>query len=177
VLEAVRRSTDYYSELFGRPEEVGYTVIEIPNGWGSQASDYYFLQSAAAFEDPKRISEVYHEIGHGLTSMQPPRPGRASIKPSLLFESLAVRHFDVSGLQETWSVANLFDNGPSRQEVRRNAHRRLRVTRNGQPLLHRGLPFVLHQDRRRRFASHQCLRQQSRAGGLDFTPSSRPRSA
>ncbi len=65
VMIASRAVIKLYGELFGQPESFkGYSIIEIPDGWGSQASDYYFLQTAAAFKDTARISEVYHEIGH-----------------------------------------------------------------------------------------------------------------
>ena len=97
VLEGVERATQYFSELFGPPQEAGYTVIEIPNGWGSQASDYYFLQSAEAFEDPKRIHEVYHEIGHGFDVEPAASAARARFFDEAFasyFESLAVGHFE-----------------------------------------------------------------------------------
>ena len=65
VLEASGKVIGFYHGLFGWPKRFyGYTVIEIPDGWGSQASDFYFLQTAAAFQDSARINEVYHEIGH-----------------------------------------------------------------------------------------------------------------
>jgi hypothetical protein len=45
--------------MFGSPKhQNGYTIIEIPEGWGSQASDFYFLQTAAAFTDSSRIGEL-----------------------------------------------------------------------------------------------------------------------
>lgn len=65
VLHASKDVIALYSRMFGRPTSFqGYTVIEIPDGWGSQASDYYFLQTAAAFKDSTKIGEVYHEVGH-----------------------------------------------------------------------------------------------------------------
>jgi len=65
VLDASKNVIHLYSEMFGRPRRFnGYTVIEIPEGWGSQASDYYILQAGAAFKDSTKIFEVYHEIGH-----------------------------------------------------------------------------------------------------------------
>ena len=97
VLEGVQRAMQYFSELFGPPEQAGYTVIEIPDGWGSQASDYYFLQSAAAFEDPKRIGEVYHEIGHGFDVQPAASAARTRFFDEAFasyFESLAVGHFE-----------------------------------------------------------------------------------
>lgn len=65
VLEAARASMALYKEWFGplrnSPE---FTVIEIPDGWGSQADVTSILQAAAAFRDPARLHEVYHEISH-----------------------------------------------------------------------------------------------------------------
>lgn len=65
VLNAMKQSVELYTDWFGSPKGYsGYTVIEIPNGWGSQAGKFYILQTAAAFEDTSRMSEVYHEVGH-----------------------------------------------------------------------------------------------------------------
>ena len=41
-----------------------FVVIEIPDGWGSQADVTCILQTAAAFRDPARMVEVYHEVSH-----------------------------------------------------------------------------------------------------------------
>jgi aminopeptidase N len=51
-------------------------VIEIPDGWGSQADVTSILQSAAAFRDSRRESELYHEISHlwNGTSAELPSP-------------------------------------------------------------------------------------------------------
>lgn len=71
VLAAMQQSVQLYSRLFGpRGDLLGLTAIEIPAHWGSQAADFYFLQTAAAFEDPDRIGEVYHEVAHNWN----PRP-------------------------------------------------------------------------------------------------------
>jgi aminopeptidase N len=97
VIAASSDVIKFYSMKFGRPESFkGYTVIEIPDGWGSQASDYYFLQTAAAFKDSSRIPEVYHEIGHSWNA-----PASRDVQrcryfdeafPSF-FEALAIRAF------------------------------------------------------------------------------------
>lgn len=97
VLEAMRRAVDYYSARFGPPSASGYTAIEIPDGWGSQASDSYFLQSAAAFVEPSRIGEVYHELGHGFDIKPASTVQRARFFDEAFasyFESLAVAHFE-----------------------------------------------------------------------------------
>ena len=39
-------------------------MIEVPDGWGSQADVTCILQTAAAFRDPARLVEVYHEVSH-----------------------------------------------------------------------------------------------------------------
>jgi hypothetical protein len=97
VLSAAKDVVAFYSEIFGKPENYrGYTIIEIPDGWGSQASDYYFLQSAAAFRDPARISEVYHEIGHTWNVRPVPSVQRCRYFDEAFasyFEALAIRRF------------------------------------------------------------------------------------
>lgn len=97
IINASRDVIKFYGEAFGRPESFrGYSIIEIPDGWGSQASDYYFLQTAAAFRDTSRISEVYHEIGHSWNAT-----GSAEVQRCRYFdeafasfyEALAIRNF------------------------------------------------------------------------------------
>ncbi|MEW6732520.1 MAG: hypothetical protein AB1489_14420 [Acidobacteriota bacterium] len=64
-LNGACKAVSRYSAMFGELKDYqGYTVIEIPDGWGSQAGDYYFLQTAAAFKDLKHIFEIYHEVKH-----------------------------------------------------------------------------------------------------------------
>lgn len=98
VLEASKKAINLYSGMFDRPKHYkGYTIIEIPNGWGSQIGDFYFLQTAAAFKDSSRLAEVYHEIGHSWNATT-----SASIKRcryfdeafASYFESLAIRSFE-----------------------------------------------------------------------------------
>lgn len=97
VLNASRNVIKFYGGMFGMPESYkGYSVIEIPDGWGSQAGDYYFLQAGAAFKDSSRISEVYHEIGHswnaaGSTEVQRCRYFDEAF--ASFFEALAIRSF------------------------------------------------------------------------------------
>ncbi len=65
VMKAMERSLNLFSESFGGLNDFqGFTIIEVPDGWGSQAGDYYIVQTAAAFKDPNKLSEVYHEIAH-----------------------------------------------------------------------------------------------------------------
>ena len=65
VLKAAGASMVLYNEWFGPLHDApAFTVIEIPDGWGSQADVTSILQAAAAFRDPARLHEVYHEISH-----------------------------------------------------------------------------------------------------------------
>lgn len=65
VLAALESSLDLFANWFGPlAEDRGLTVIEIPDGWGSQQDVNTIIQSAAAFKDPKRSGELYHEVSH-----------------------------------------------------------------------------------------------------------------
>ncbi|HEX9653982.1 MAG TPA: hypothetical protein VGA99_09745 [bacterium] len=97
VLDASAAVIKFYSGTFGRPKNFqGYTIIEIPDGWGSQASDCYFLQTAAAFKDSTRIGEVYHEIGHSWNATPAKEIQRCRWFDEAFasfFEALAIRAF------------------------------------------------------------------------------------
>lgn len=65
VMDALQTTLDLYTEWFGPLQEYqGYTVVEIPDGWGSQADVTSIIQTAAAFKEAERTLEVYHEISH-----------------------------------------------------------------------------------------------------------------
>lgn len=65
VARAAEQALNVYARWFGpRRESVPVTIIEIPDGWGSQADVTTIIQSAAAFKDPERYREVYHELSH-----------------------------------------------------------------------------------------------------------------
>ena len=97
VVQQMQKVIDLYTSWFGPAKYFqGYTAIEIPGGWGSQASDGYFMQTAAAFRDSQRVSEVYHEIGHTWnvkTTLQLQRCRWFDEAFASYFESLALSHF------------------------------------------------------------------------------------
>lgn len=65
VARAAEQALGLYTRWFGPlRESTALTFIEIPDGWGSQADVTTIIQSAAAFKDPQRHREVYHEISH-----------------------------------------------------------------------------------------------------------------
>jgi hypothetical protein len=98
ILEAAQKSFLFYSGLFGEVGDFpGYCIIEVPEGWGSQASDFYILQSAAAFRDKARTSELYHEIAHNWNARAKPAIQRCRYFDEAFasyFQGLAIREFE-----------------------------------------------------------------------------------
>jgi hypothetical protein len=98
LLKEMERAMAFYSSRFGPSEKArAYTVIEIPDGYGSQAGDGYILLAANAFKDPKAAHEVYHEIGHAWNAKVKPELQRARWFDEAFasyFEALAVREFE-----------------------------------------------------------------------------------
>ena len=65
VLKAMQRTMELYSNWFGPLKDYQrFSVIEIPDGWGSQADVTCIIQTAAAFKDEKHLRQLYHEISH-----------------------------------------------------------------------------------------------------------------
>ncbi len=65
VLDAFAASLELYAEWFGPLRREGrFAVIEIPDGWGSQADATGAIQAAAAFHDARASREAYHEVSH-----------------------------------------------------------------------------------------------------------------
>ena len=59
---AVRQYTQWFGPLSREPN---LTVVEIPEGWGSQASlAAGIIQTADAFRDRAQLYQVYHELSH-----------------------------------------------------------------------------------------------------------------
>jgi len=65
VMRALSEARRLYTSWFGPlVDDVGYAVIEIPEGMGSQADVTSVIQTAAAFRDPERVLEMYHGVSH-----------------------------------------------------------------------------------------------------------------
>ena len=96
VLSEMKLVIALYTSLFGATKSLkGYAGIEIPDGWGSQADKYSFLQTAAAFKEG-RVSEVYHEISHTWNARAKPDVQRCRWFDeafAMYFESLAIKAF------------------------------------------------------------------------------------
>ena len=65
VLKAMKDSMALYASWFGVLSGAqGLTIIEVPEGYGSQADVTAILLTRNAFNDPARLTDLYHEISH-----------------------------------------------------------------------------------------------------------------
>lgn len=65
VLTALQKTIGLYTNWWGSLNNFkGFSIIEIPDGFGSQADVTSILQSASAFKDSTEIHQAYHEISH-----------------------------------------------------------------------------------------------------------------
>jgi hypothetical protein len=98
IINGVSRAVSLYSAMFGELKDYqGYTVIEIPDGWGSQASDYYLLQVASSFKDVQHLAQLYHEVAHTWNAKTKPEVRRTRWFDeafAVYFQALALREFE-----------------------------------------------------------------------------------
>lgn len=65
VMSAMDRCMVLYHDWFGPLADFrGFTLIEIPIGWGSQTDVTSIIQTADAFKDSSMLRHLYHEIAH-----------------------------------------------------------------------------------------------------------------
>jgi len=96
VLGDLKRARIFFGNYFRRPATGGYTVIEIPEGWGSQASAGYCIQTPDAFRDPAEIAQLYHELAHSWNAEAQGKIQRARYFDEAFasyFAALAIRQF------------------------------------------------------------------------------------
>lgn len=112
VMRSMRGGLALFTRWFGplrRPTP--FALIEIPDGWGSQADVTSILEAAAAFRDSLRMREVYHELSHlwNVVAADTPPPrweeGLASFVEDLAVDSLDGRA--VSDRNAQWLVGRL----------------------------------------------------------------------
>ncbi len=98
ILDTAKKSFLFFTGMFGELGDFpGFTIIEIPEGWGSQASDFYMLLAAGAFRDKSRASELYHEIAHNWNARVKPEIQRCRYFDEAFasyFEGLAIKEFE-----------------------------------------------------------------------------------
>ncbi len=99
IMQAMTNTIKLYTAWFGTLHDQNqFTLIEIPDGYGSQTTASCIIQSAGAFKDDERLYELYHEISHlwnaPKTDPQPPRweEGLAMFLQYLTIEKLEQRN-------------------------------------------------------------------------------------
>ncbi len=98
LLDTMQRTMTLYTSWFGAlPDAPGFSIIEVPDGYGSQADVSSILLTSPGFRDPRRAHELYHEIAHiwmpQATEKPDPRwdEGFASFLEELVTEELEQR--------------------------------------------------------------------------------------
>lgn len=92
VLQALRESTALFSGWFGPAQGAAvFSVIEIPEGFGSQADVTSALQTRDAFRDPDQLVQLYHEVSHrwNVRSLDPQPPRFESEGLAMFLQNLA----------------------------------------------------------------------------------------
>ncbi|UCE40522.1 MAG: hypothetical protein JSV17_13855 [Candidatus Aminicenantes bacterium] len=65
ILEGMKKTLQLYTNWFGPADNFqGFTIIEIPEGYGSQTDVTSILQTADAFQKRDNLTALYHEIAH-----------------------------------------------------------------------------------------------------------------
>lgn len=134
VLHAAHTATLTLRSWFGPPPaDGGFTIIEVPEGWGSQAGDGYLLQAGGAFRDPARLPEVYHEVAHGWNA-----PARPDQQAARWFDEAFASYFqalvmgDVSGVAARDSQMTRYRESFRRAVARDPAHGDTPIARYGE---------------------------------------------
>ncbi len=98
LLDTMQRTMALYGRWFGAlPDAPAFTIIEVPDGYGSQSDVSGILLVAPSFRDPRRAHDLYHEIAHiwipPATEKPDPRwdEGFASFLEQLVVDSLEQR--------------------------------------------------------------------------------------
>lgn len=99
LLQALQKTTRLYTTWWGPQGNFsGFSIIEIPDGYGSQADVTSILQTASAFRNSTELHQVYHEISHlWNVNLKSPSPrweeGLATFIEYLTIEKLEHREY------------------------------------------------------------------------------------
>jgi hypothetical protein len=105
VLAAAQRCLALYTGWFGPLADSDFTVIEIPDGYGSQADVSSILQTAAPFVDPAQRRQFYHEISH-LWDVPPEEPHSPRLNEGL---ATFLEYYTADHLDSTATLAPRLD--------------------------------------------------------------------
>jgi len=92
VLKALKDAMGLFTEWFGQASRSAeFSVIEVPEGFGSQADVTSILQTRDAFINKDKLGELYHEISHrwNVASRDPFPPRFESEGLAMLLQYLA----------------------------------------------------------------------------------------
>jgi hypothetical protein len=65
ILDAMKKTLQLFTNWFGPADNFqGFTIIEVPEGYGSQTDVTSILQTADAFQKRDNLTALYHEISH-----------------------------------------------------------------------------------------------------------------
>ena len=136
ILGKAHEALDLFTEWFGPLSEfTSFTIIEIPDECGSQADVTSIIQTAAAFRETNRMSELYHEISHlwnvTETDDYPPRwnEGLASFLELLVAEQLdGVREMSIDSDSTIARLNRYYTKNPERAELSMQEFGRAGVT-------------------------------------------------
>jgi hypothetical protein len=65
IMQAMQKTLQLFTNWFGPADDFqGFTLIEIPEGYGSQTDVTSILQTADAFKNRGNLTALYHEISH-----------------------------------------------------------------------------------------------------------------
>lgn len=127
MMRALDRSLNLYSEWFGNINNFqGYSIVEVPEGYGSQQDITSFYITADNFRNPDEMLSIYHEISHlwNVKSLDP-RPcrfeseGLAQFLEFLMSEKLENRENAVSEAAQKYleRIRKAFIEKPEYQNV------------------------------------------------------------
>jgi len=77
AMTVLNQTLDLFTEWFGPLQDYhGFSIIEVPDGYGSQADVTTILQTAGTFTNPDKLYDLYHEISHqwNVTALDPAPP-------------------------------------------------------------------------------------------------------
>jgi len=95
ILYTLKNCLKYYEELFGKPARWnGYTIIELPETWGSQADYTGMLLERKGFTDSHHAG-IYHELAHLWNAQSAEHPPSRFLDEGFAsyFQLLAERRF------------------------------------------------------------------------------------
>ncbi len=123
MLEAFELYAKWWGRLKSRDN---FSLIEIPEGYGSQANENFIIQTASAFNEPGQVMQLYHEISHlwnvKPADKNPPRwnEGLATfiqyltverLKRRILIDSIANEYYRSIGEDSNYAEIALIDYG------------------------------------------------------------------